>query len=73
MCGWGGFYVMAMRLAQLRTKATELVSKHDVAYYKEVMENNKHHVVQPPPWRSARSSPSSCSTPASPGWVFLRV
>ncbi|KAF0898524.1 hypothetical protein E2562_008119 [Oryza meyeriana var. granulata] len=41
---------MASRLAQLRSKAaqvSELVSKHGCAYYKEVMEKNKQHVVQP--------------------------
>ncbi|KAL5221244.1 hypothetical protein ABZP36_025957 [Zizania latifolia] len=42
---------MAARLAQLRTKAvqvSELVWKHDGAYYKKVMEKNKQHVVQTP-------------------------
>ncbi|XP_074571504.1 uncharacterized protein LOC141828051 [Curcuma longa] len=42
---------MAARLQQLRSKAvqaSEFVSKHGCAYYKELMEKNKHHIVQPP-------------------------
>lgn len=50
-CGCVCLQAMASRLAQLRSKAaqaSELVSKHGCAYYKEVMEKNKQHVVQPP-------------------------
>ncbi|WOL14597.1 hypothetical protein Cni_G23377 [Canna indica] len=42
---------MAARLQQLRSKAvqaSEFVSKSGCAYYKEMMEKNKHYVVQPP-------------------------
>lgn len=42
---------MASRLQQLRSKAvqaSEFVSKHGCTYYKELMEENKRHVVQPP-------------------------
>jgi F-type H+-transporting ATPase subunit g len=39
---------MAVRLAQLRTKAAQaadFASKHGGAYYKEAMEKNKQYVV----------------------------
>ncbi|KAK3161209.1 hypothetical protein QOZ80_1BG0073890 [Eleusine coracana subsp. coracana] len=42
---------MAARLAQLRAKAAqaaEFAAKHGEAYYKEAMEKNKQHIVQPP-------------------------
>ncbi|RZR70649.1 hypothetical protein BHM03_00000943 [Ensete ventricosum] len=42
---------MASKLRQLRSKAvqaSEFVAKHGCAYYKELLEKNKQHIVQPP-------------------------
>ncbi|KAG6535378.1 uncharacterized protein LOC121999294 [Zingiber officinale] len=42
---------MAARLHQFRSKAVQVsnfVSKHGCAYYKELLEKNKQHIVQPP-------------------------
>ncbi|RWW33947.1 hypothetical protein GW17_00001304 [Ensete ventricosum] len=42
---------MAARLQQLRSKAaqaSEFVAKNGCAYYKELLEKNKQHIVQPP-------------------------
>ncbi|URD85910.1 mitochondrial ATP synthase g subunit family protein [Musa troglodytarum] len=42
---------MASKLHQLRSKAvqaSEFVAKHGCAYYKELLEKNKQHIVQPP-------------------------
>lgn len=41
---------MAARLQQLRSKAVQasgFVCKHGGAYYKELLEKNKHHIVEP--------------------------
>ncbi|KAK9125911.1 hypothetical protein Scep_014757 [Stephania cephalantha] len=42
---------MASKLIQLKSKATQasqFVAKHGTAYYKELLEKNKHYVQQPP-------------------------
>ncbi|CAL9201460.1 unnamed protein product [Musa hybrid cultivar] len=42
---------MASKLHQLRSKAVQasgVVAKHGCAYYKELLEKNKRHIVQPP-------------------------
>ncbi|URD73921.1 mitochondrial ATP synthase g subunit family protein [Musa troglodytarum] len=42
---------MASKLHQLRSKAvqaSEFVAKHGCAYYKELLEKNKQHIVRPP-------------------------
>ncbi|RWW78578.1 hypothetical protein BHE74_00013199 [Ensete ventricosum] len=42
---------MASKLHQLRStavQASELVAKHGCAYYKELLEKNKQHIVHPP-------------------------
>ncbi|RRT70247.1 hypothetical protein B296_00016698 [Ensete ventricosum] len=42
---------MASKLRQLRSKAvqaSEFVAKHGCVYYKELLEKNKQHIVQPP-------------------------
>nr|DAD44471.1 TPA_asm: hypothetical protein HUJ06_002701 [Nelumbo nucifera] len=42
---------MASKLQQLQTKAaqaSQFVAKHGCAYYKQLMEQNKQYVVEPP-------------------------
>ncbi|OAY68774.1 uncharacterized protein LOC109722208 [Ananas comosus] len=42
---------MASKLNQLRSKAaqaSQFVTKHGCAYYKELLENNKKYIVDPP-------------------------
>ena len=42
---------MASKLRLLQSKASEaskFVSKHGSAYYRQLLENNKQHIVNPP-------------------------
>ncbi|XP_065849107.1 uncharacterized protein [Euphorbia lathyris] len=42
---------MASKLTQLQSKATQasqFVAKHGVSYYKQILEQNKQHILEPP-------------------------